>query len=481
MTGDSGKLRVFVSSTSEDLRDFRAAARHVMLDLGMDPEMMEHFGASSLPTVDACRGKLESCDLVVLLCAFRRGWVPTQEQGGNGVDSMTALELRHARERKIPVLAMLGSGSWPGNLWEDEDEARKWVRRFREGLNLPAVYFDYEKPAGREGEALPIFRASVRQLLLTFKEERLARRAAGQVAGGGIDFFDRASEGLAAGREIPFIGAGIYADGPLSPASLGAALGGRKPAEGDGPLATLAEYRERFLNDRERFLALLKTVLVERRDATPPVPVYELLASLELLPVVISATWDDLLEKRLRAAGRSFAVMGHVIRSVEGEHDGKIAVARSTGEVELFKADEINLEGIGCLVYKPLGSLALNRALKQRFGADEAIDTVVITETDHAIFFGLLQNAATKPVALLRQLRRRPLLFLGYTLDVWQFRLVVQVIEMTGSRLKSPVAVRVPGSPIEEVAWQRLGTDLIRLDPAEFARRMLAGRAAPAG
>ena len=106
----------------------------------------------------------------------------------------------------------------------------------------------------------------------------------------------------------------------------------------------------------------------------------------------------------------------------------------------------------------------------------------MITETDHAVFFGLLQNAATKPVALLRRLRRRPLLFLGYTLDVWQFRLVVRVLEMTGSeRLKSPVAVRVPESPIEEVAWQRLGTDLIRLDPAEFARRMLAGGAAAAG
>ena len=81
MPADRAKLKVFVSSTSEDLRDFRAAAKHVILDLGMDPEMMEHFGASALPTVDACRSRLETCDLVVLLCAFRRGWVPP----GSGV------------------------------------------------------------------------------------------------------------------------------------------------------------------------------------------------------------------------------------------------------------------------------------------------------------------------------------------------------------------------------------------------------------
>jgi hypothetical protein len=36
--------KVFVSSTSEDLKPYRQAAKDVVLDLGLHPEMMEHFG-----------------------------------------------------------------------------------------------------------------------------------------------------------------------------------------------------------------------------------------------------------------------------------------------------------------------------------------------------------------------------------------------------------------------------------------------------
>src|SRR4051812_9437332 len=89
----TSNLKVFVSSTSEDLRDYRAAARNVVLDLGWQPQMMEHFGASALPTVDVCLEQLEECDLVLLFVAFRRGWVPNQAQGGDDKSSITSLEL----------------------------------------------------------------------------------------------------------------------------------------------------------------------------------------------------------------------------------------------------------------------------------------------------------------------------------------------------------------------------------------------------
>jgi Domain of unknown function (DUF4062) len=96
--------RVFVSSTSEDLRDHRAVARNIILEMGWYPEMMEHFGAMPEPTVAACYEKLKQCDLLLLIVAYRRGWVPTVEQGGNGQDSVTALELAHAHKLGIPIV-----------------------------------------------------------------------------------------------------------------------------------------------------------------------------------------------------------------------------------------------------------------------------------------------------------------------------------------------------------------------------------------
>ncbi|NOT44707.1 MAG: DUF4062 domain-containing protein, partial [Acidobacteria bacterium] len=59
-------LRVFISSTAEDLKAWRLAARDVVLDLQWHPELLnEHGGADTRPTVAMCRERLASCDLVV--------------------------------------------------------------------------------------------------------------------------------------------------------------------------------------------------------------------------------------------------------------------------------------------------------------------------------------------------------------------------------------------------------------------------------
>ena len=96
--------------------------------------MMEHFGAMPEATVEACYKRLVTCNLVILIVAWRQGWVPAKEQGGNGEDSVTALELQFAREHHIPVLAFLADKSWPGDLREDNDAARAWVKKFRNEL-----------------------------------------------------------------------------------------------------------------------------------------------------------------------------------------------------------------------------------------------------------------------------------------------------------------------------------------------------------
>jgi Domain of unknown function (DUF4062) len=205
-------ITVFVSSTSQDLEDYRAVARNVILDLHWRPEMMEHFDAMPEPTVEVCRAAVERCDLMLLLVAWRQGWVPTAEQGGNGRDSITALELAHARGKKIPVLVLHANKSWPGDLWEDEQIKRDWVKSFRDGLNQSAAFFDYEPPTTREAERLPGFRSIVKQNLLAFME----RLPFEEQETPGFEFFRSARDGLLEGASIPILGCGVYGDGPLS-------------------------------------------------------------------------------------------------------------------------------------------------------------------------------------------------------------------------------------------------------------------------
>jgi hypothetical protein len=70
------------------------------------------------------------------------------------------------------------------------------------------------------------------------------------------------------------------------------------------------------------------------------------------------------------------------------------------------------------------------------------------------------------------------LLFLGYTMDVWQYRLMMLVFQSARRQdgRASTRAVRVPDSEVEEVAWNRLNASLIRMDPNQFATSaMVAG------
>ena len=53
----------------------------------------------------------------------------------------------------------------------------------------------------------------------------------------------------------------------------------------------------------------------------------------------------------------------------------------------------------------------------------------------------------------------------------------MQVFQAVGdSGRRSPtLAIREPASLMEELAWQRLGVDLIQMQPNDFARRISSG------
>ena len=466
------KLNVFVSSTSEDLREYRAVSSFVILDMGWVPKMMEHFGAMPQPTFEACKEKLSQCDLVLLIVAFRRGWVPTLEQGGNGVDSITALELSLARKSNIPVLAMLASETWPGNLWEDDPKAREWVKKFRSELNLPAVFFNNEPVSAGDSERLPAFRAKVKEALLSHRERELAKEAAGLGGGQGAEYFEIAKDGLINGSSIPFIGPGVYGESPLSIQSLSRALGGEECGE-HSCLATAAEYRERRLGSRDLFMKefcrLIQKHVQSWAEDLPAV--HQMILRVEPPPLIVSTTYDLILENRLEKEGKSYVLLCHIVRSFEGKDDGKILVLRKGEEPKTCLADKIDLGETNYVIYKPLGSPLLQRS----FDVDSEIDSVVITETDHLTFLGRLEHEHTKiPAEFSRPFQLYPLLFLGYTLDVWHYRLVMQVFESIGLRKghASSRAVRIPASRMEALAWHRLGTDLIPMDSDAFAKRV---------
>lgn len=112
--------KVFISSTSEDLKEHRQAVRDAALMSGFEPVMMEYFNAQGgRPPFKACMEIVEGCDVVVAIVAHRYGWIPPDQPGPKvrRTRSITWLECLKARNRKPPLevlpFVLAEKASWP--------------------------------------------------------------------------------------------------------------------------------------------------------------------------------------------------------------------------------------------------------------------------------------------------------------------------------------------------------------------------------
>lgn len=113
---------VFISSTSEDLKEHREMAVRAALDCGFSPRSMEYFPASGrLPSLPACLEKVDEAEVVVVLVAHRYGWVPDDASNPDH-KSITWLECDHARRvqgKEVIAFLVDEKYAWPAELRED--------------------------------------------------------------------------------------------------------------------------------------------------------------------------------------------------------------------------------------------------------------------------------------------------------------------------------------------------------------------------
>lgn len=117
-------MRIYLSSTFEDLEAYRNEAIKAIRGLGHDHCSMEDYRAARDIPVEKCLRDVASCDYYVGIFAWRYGFVPL------GYDkSITELEYREAIERRIPTLCFLLSDKfqWPDE-YREEDPRLKALR-----------------------------------------------------------------------------------------------------------------------------------------------------------------------------------------------------------------------------------------------------------------------------------------------------------------------------------------------------------------
>ena len=154
-------MRIFVSSSFQDLQDYRIAAIRVLRQLGHEVVAMEDFVAASEVPLKQMLDKVKRCELYVGLFAWRYGFVPQKHTGANaqptipnvlgatyGSTSITHYEYLYAKEKKIDCLAFLLDERvpWPPHLVDGfstlDPAAPKdstAIRSLRTALQLGAV------------------------------------------------------------------------------------------------------------------------------------------------------------------------------------------------------------------------------------------------------------------------------------------------------------------------------------------------------
>jgi formylglycine-generating enzyme required for sulfatase activity len=132
-----GTPKVFVSSTAEDLKPYRAAARDAAIGAELLPKMMEYFVASGdKPPLPACLDRVSEADVLVAIVAHRYGWVPPDQKSSER-KSITWLECERAVAEGQEVLAFLvdDKASW----LDEQCEEHEITVAVREGRATPEL------------------------------------------------------------------------------------------------------------------------------------------------------------------------------------------------------------------------------------------------------------------------------------------------------------------------------------------------------
>ncbi|HEU4562243.1 MAG TPA: DUF4062 domain-containing protein, partial [Longimicrobium sp.] len=108
-------MKVYISSTYQDLVEYRAAVDRTLRRMGHDVIGMEQYIAEGSKPVDRCKADVRAADAYVIIVAWRFGYVPGRLASPPDGRSITQIELDEAQASGKPVLAFLldPEAPWP--------------------------------------------------------------------------------------------------------------------------------------------------------------------------------------------------------------------------------------------------------------------------------------------------------------------------------------------------------------------------------
>lgn len=276
---------------------------------------------------------------------------------------------------------------------------------------------------------------------------------------------------LRGGLAVPFLGAGasaIYrpdntaweAGSPFLPfgyeLSKDLARAANFPDSGkERDLGLVASYYEHVAGDRLALENRLHRLLAI--DSTPG-SIHRLLARIKQPLLMVTTNYDDLLERAF--GNRPF----HLV--VDRGERNRVWLATSDGDYEPVKSNELRkaLTEEWPIIYKLHGNVVRER---------REHDSFLVTEQDYVDFLGRTQTCV--PPYLATRMTGASFLFLGYSLEDWNVRVLLRKLRTTSkneaSALRSWAISYRPG-PAEQEIWRAHGVNMYDLDLKVFVREL---------
>lgn len=283
-------------------------------------------------------------------------------------------------------------------------------------------------------------------------------------------------ERIKEGRCIPLLGAGVnvncngkyrYNKGLPLGAEVASKLVEKIQFKGRDPenLARVAlEYE--FRTDRSFLIKSLKTILRHDEDCeTPPSP-SPLLKTIAKLPfkLIITTNYDRLFELALVETKKDFTI---IIQNTLGFENNPSMIQKLT---DLSRYE-------GCILYKIHGTF--NGMSKLDFNHIGDIDEsmIIITEDDYIKFLTIMDKE-TERIGVPRQISSKltysTLLFLGYSLEDWDFRIIYKgLIEtLPKQQARKSFAIQKNPSKFWVEFWRSKGVEIYDIDLYDFAEEL---------
>jgi hypothetical protein len=310
----------------------------------------------------------------------------------------------------------------------------------------------------------------------------------------GLDEFPFARIGgwLAEGGIVPFVGAGASRigltpdcappDGQGLARELITEMAKKLPQDLETELAKVAQYYEHTVFDRATLYEFLHKRFEEGLRDVDPGQVALTLARAprkEKPLFMITTNYDSSIERAFSKEGRPLCVITQNMRDVDKGASG-VAVILPDGKI--LQGDSVEFQWLDPQRFPRDCAYLLKMHGSVHDAMPDELDDVIITEDDYVDFMVNAGGGANSPFfpppSLTREYKRRPFLFLGYSLYDWNFRAFLRMLALRNALSRKEqrrhYAVQFKPNPIEVELWGHRNVRVFDGDLAAFCARVTA-------